>query len=71
MDSPVVVQKSGLGSILKSEGVSWGHGPLDVINAIGAVVVPSDDNAANKLFGALLLETLSALLVDGMPGINN
>lgn len=66
--SPVVFHKGGLCAIHQSEGVFGGVVPINGINAVGAVVVAGDDDAANELFGAFILEVLFALSVQCVPG---
>lgn len=66
--SPVVFHKGGFRAIHQSEGVFWWFVPLNGINAVGAVVVAGDDDAANQFFCAFILEILLALLVQSVPG---
>ena len=66
--SPVVLHKGGFCAIHQRECVFWWLVPLDGIDAVSAVVVAGDDNAANEFFGAFVLEVLFALLVQHVPG---
>ena len=66
--SPVVFHKGGFRAIHQGEGVFGWLVPLDGIDAVGAIVVAGDDDAADELFGALVLEVLLALLVQQVPG---
>ena len=53
---PVVIYEAGLGAISHGEGVLGRLAPLDVIDAVRAVVVTGDDDAADQLLGALVLK---------------
>ena len=66
--SPVVFHKRGFCAIHQSECVFRRLAPLNAINAVGAVVVAGDDDAADQFFGAFVLEVLLALLVQNVPG---
>lgn len=65
--TPVVVHKGGCWAIHQGEAVFRGFIPLDTINAVGAVVVAGDDDAANEFLGAFILEILFALLIQHVP----
>lgn len=65
--SPVVFHKGGFCAIHQWEGVFRGLVPFNGINAVGAVVVAGDDDAADQFFGAFILEVLLALLVQHVP----
>lgn len=65
--SPVVLHKGGFGAIHQGEDVFGWLVPLNGVNAVGAVVVAGDDDAADEFFGAFILEVLLALLVQRVP----
>lgn len=65
--SPVISCKRGAGAVHQSERVFGRLVPLDAIDAVGAVVVAGDDDGANELLGALVLEALFVPLVRQVP----
>lgn len=64
---PVIVYESNLLPIGRGETVLWSLAPLNVINAVRAIVIAGNDNVAKQLLGTLILEVLSGLLVDCLP----
>lgn len=70
MALPVIIHKGGFGSVHQREGVIGGLVPLNVIYAVRSVVIAGDDNVANELFGAFIVEILPAFLVKQVPGGN-
>lgn len=64
---PVIVCEGDLFPISHGEAILRSLVPVNVINTVGVVIVTGNDNIANELLGAFVLEVLSALLVDGMP----
>lgn len=67
----VIIHKGGFGAVHQGEGVIGGLVPLNVIYAVSPVVIASDDNVADKLFGTFIVEVLLAFLEKHVPGENN
>ena len=64
---PVVFYEGGVGAINKCEGVLRSLFPLNVIDAVRAVVVACNNDATDQLLGKLVLEVLCTLLIDHFP----
>ena len=64
---PVVIHKGDLLPAAQREAVPGGLFPVDVVDAIRAVVVARQHRAAHQLLGALVVEAAGALLADGVP----
>ena len=64
---PVVVYEGGGGAISECEGVLGSLIPLNIVNAVRAVVVARNNNATDQLLGTLVVEVLCALLIDHVP----
>lgn len=64
----VIIHKGGFGAVHQGEGVVRGLVPFNTIYAVGAVVVASDDNVADKLFGTFIVEVLLAFVEKHVPG---
>lgn len=67
---PVIIHKGGFGAVHQREGVVGGLVPLNAIYAVSPVVIAGDDNAADELFGAFVVEVLLAFLEKQIPGEN-
>ena len=64
---PVVVYEGGGGAVSECEDVFRSLFPLNVIDAVRAVVVARNDDATDQLLGTLVLEVLRALLINYVP----
>lgn len=70
MALPVIIHKGGCGAVHQREGVIGGLVPLNAIYAVSPVVIAGDDNVADELFGAFIVEVLLAFLEKQVPGEN-
>lgn len=47
LNKPVIFHEGGLGAVGHGEGVFGTLGPLNVVDAVGSIVVASDDDGAD------------------------